>query len=207
MPANGIDTRAIRLDSMRGNEHVKRAIEVAAVQNHAVVFATHRANRITAENYAQWMRAMYGNMNVFVLEPCYCGNYGDVYRQCKCSERAIARWRNRDEYKQAMQAAEMWVEVAYVSFEKLASAHKPESDETIMRRVNAGQAYWKKPMQLSEMDGASQRLMAAAMNQLMLSESQVQQVLSVTASIVALNEGRSSVSCLAEALQYRIRQL
>jgi predicted ATPase with chaperone activity len=148
---------------------------------------------------------MYGNMNVFVLEPCYCGNRGDVYRECKCSERAIARWRNRDEYKHAMQAAEMWVEIAYVPFEKLASARKPESDETIMQRVNAGRAYWKKPVQLSAMDNASQRLMAAAMNQLMLSEPQVQQVLSVTASIVALNEGRSSVSCLAEALQYRMR--
>ena len=205
MPANGIDTQVVRLDSMRGNEHVKRAVEVAAVQNHAIVFLAHRPNIPTAKSYAQWL-AQFGNENTTVLEPCHCGFYGDVYRECKCSERAIVRWRNRPDYRAAQMNGAMWSEISYVPFEKLVSARKPEADEAIVERIERARFNLKAMKQAHELDGASQRLLQAAMRQLALTETQINQMLSVTASIAALDDNRASgVSYLAEALQYRIR--
>jgi magnesium chelatase family protein len=205
MPANGIDTQAIRLDSMRGNEHVKRAVEVAAVQNHAIVFMTHRPNRPTAEIYAAWL-AQFGNEHTVVLEPCYCGHYGDVYHQCECQPRAIRRWENRTKYRVAKANGALWVEISYVPFEKLVSARKPESDETILARIERARFNLKAMKKAHELDGASQRLLQAAMRQLALTETQINQMLSVTTSIAALDNNRSSnVVYLAEALQYRTR--
>ena len=207
MPANGIDTQAIRLDSMRGNEHVKRAVEVAAVQNHAIVFLAHRPNIPTANSYAQWC-AQFGNEHTTVLEPCYCGYYGDVYRECECSERAIMRWRNRPDYRAAQMNGAMWSEISYVPFEKLVSARKPEADEAIIERIERAKfsVRMMKQKQAHELDNSSQRLLQAAMRQLALTEPQLNNILAVTTSIAALDDSRSSwVAYLAEALQYRIR--
>lgn len=205
MSANDIDTQVVRLDSMRGNEHVKRAVEVAAVQNHAIVFLAHRPNIPTANSYAQWC-AQFGNENITVLEPCYCGFHGDVYRECKCSERAIVRWRNRPDYRAAQMNSAMWIEISYVPFEKLVSACKPEVDERILERIERARFNLKAMKKAHELDNASQRLLQAAMRQLFLTETQINQMLSVTASIAALDDNRSSnVVYLAEALQYRIR--
>lgn len=207
MANNMIDTQVVRLDSMRGNEHVKRAVEVAAVQNHAIVFLSHRSNVPTANNYAQWL-AQHGNENTVVLEPCFCGYYGDVNRQCVCTPRAIARWHNRPRYKNAQMNGAMWAEISYVSFEKLVSARNPEDDERILERIERAKFNLRmmKQKQAHELDGASQRLLQAAMRQLALTEPQLNHILAVTTSIAALDDNRASgVSYLAEALQYRTR--
>ncbi len=190
----------VRLDSLRGNEHVKRALEVAAVGNHSVVLMACRQNMPSAERFALWLRSQFGNY-VQVAEPCFCGYHGDVYHTCTCSVRAIERYQRR--LCRATNNVAVYIELADVPAEKMLSTRKPEADETIIARVRAAQQR-QKPS--TDLDNASMRLMQAAIRQLVLNEQQVQQMIEVAQSVTQLaGETVIKPAHLAEALQYRVR--
>lgn len=190
----------VRVDSLRGNEHVKRALEVAAVGGHSVVLMARRQNIASARIYALWLRNQFGN-HVQVVEPCFCGYYGDVYHACSCSVKAIERYQRR--LRRITSDAGLYIELADVSAEKMLSTRKPEADETIIARVQAAQQRQKPSIDL---DNASTRLLQAAIRQLALNEQQVAQMLDITASISTLDMATEiRPAHLAEALQYRVR--
>lgn len=191
----------VRVDSLRGNEHVKRALEVAAVGGHSVVLMARRQNIASARIYALWLRNQFGN-HVQVVEPCFCGYYGDVYHACSCSVKAIERYQRR--LRRITSDAGLYIELADVSAEKMLSTRKPEADETIIARVQAAQQRQK--LLFTYVDMACTRLLQAAIRQLALNEQQVAQMQDIAASISALDMATEiRPAHLAEALQYRVR--
>ena len=79
-------------------------------------------------------------MLVAAMNPCPCGYYGDVKRQCKCTVRQIETYRQRISGP-LLDRIDLHVEVPLVDFRELTSTtHAGESSATIRERVTAARA-------------------------------------------------------------------
>jgi magnesium chelatase family protein len=75
-------------------------------------------------------------MMVAAMNPCPCGFYGDIKRECRCSPRQIEQYRQRISGP-LLDRIDLHVEVPLVEFRELSSAHQGESSATIRERVIA----------------------------------------------------------------------
>ncbi len=73
-------------------------------------------------------------MLVAAMNPCPCGFYGDIKRQCRCSPRQIETYRQRISGP-LLDRIDLHVEVPLVDFRELSSGAAGESSETIRQRV------------------------------------------------------------------------
>jgi magnesium chelatase family protein len=75
-------------------------------------------------------------MLVAAMNPCPCGFYGDLKRQCRCSPRQIENYRQRISGP-LLDRIDLHVEVPLVDFRELSSGAAGEKSETIRQRVVA----------------------------------------------------------------------
>lgn len=189
-----------------GREHVKRAIEVAAVGNHSVVIVARRQHMPAAEEYAMIMRETFEIADITLAMPCFCGYSGDPYFACVCSVRAIERHARQMRAKGIAQRTDQYIEFGDVPFEKMTSTRRNESSAAVLARVAEARERAVPDLAPSALPGESMRLLQAAMRQLALTEIQIAGVLAVAGSIARLaGEKTIRAFALAEALQYRIR--
>ena len=73
-------------------------------------------------------------MLVAAMNPCPCGFYGDIKRQCRCSPRQIEQYRQRISGP-LLDRIDLHVEVPLVDFRELSSGSAGEKSETIRARV------------------------------------------------------------------------
>lgn len=73
-------------------------------------------------------------MLVAAMNPCPCGFYGDVKRQCRCGQAQIERYRQRISGP-LLDRIDIHVEVPLVDFKALSSTSLGEKSETIRERV------------------------------------------------------------------------
>jgi magnesium chelatase family protein len=73
-------------------------------------------------------------MLVAAMNPCPCGFYGDVKRECRCSPRQIESYRQRISGP-LLDRIDLHVEVPLVNFRELSSGAPGEKSETIRNRV------------------------------------------------------------------------
>jgi len=191
-----------RLDEIKGQEHVKRAIEVAAAGNHTIVLVsigmlddTMRLAQIARNTFA---------LAVFVITPCPCGNHGSAERECICTPMQIVKHTQQKRQQTARSLGDLFIEVHRPSAEKLLSARRVEPDEHIEQRI--AEAAERPAVAHELVDGAAQRLMQAAMRQLQLDQTSTDRMLSVAATVARL-AARDTIgpAHLAEAVQYRLR--
>lgn len=192
-----------RLDAIPGQTHLRRAVTVALTGKHTITFIGTGSALPDALAFGRISRA-YG-LTAYATTPCPCGNHGDPYLACTCSSEAIAAWRARPAFRAAL-AVDIVVEAAYTSVEQR-MAHRQgrrgEPDEAIVAQATEARRR-QRPGQ--ELDGASSRLLAAAIRQLQLTTEQIPRVLAVAQSVAQL-AGAPAIGPvhLAEALQYRAR--
>ena len=188
----------MNLQDIRGNEHVKRAIEVALVADLSITFVGEREMAILFANYV--LEA--NNLNVRYQNLCLCGNYGTSNRACCCSVNEINSLRSTRNYQEAL-LAHIIAQVVYPPFEHLVAKRLPESDDTIMARVlNARQVY--KKYSVYDLDETCLRLLGGfyKVNN-GISQMQIERVTETASAIAALgNHKNIHPSDLAEALQY-----
>ena len=76
-------------------------------------------------------------MLVAAMNPCPCGYYGDVKRECRCASRQIENYRQKISGP-LLDRIDLHVEVPLVDFRELSSnTHAGEKSETIRARVGA----------------------------------------------------------------------
>src|SRR5206468_537233 len=116
---------------------------------------------------------------------------------------AIVDWRRRPAFQAAL-TADIVVEAAHTSAEQRMAhrrGRRGTPDEELIAQAREAQG---RPRPSDELDGASQRLLAAAIRQLQLTTEQVMRMLSVAQSVAQLaDQLQIQPVHLAEALQYR----
>ena len=69
------------------------------------------------------------------MNPCPCGNYGSSEKVCTCTPAMIAKYKNKISGP-LLDRIDIQVEVDEVKYAELTSDEKPETSETVRRRVN-----------------------------------------------------------------------
>lgn len=185
---------------IKGQEHIKRALEVAAVNNHTV--------RVTTVGcHEDGLHLIVPAADVFsipiaIIRSCFCGNLGDAELTCFCNEndhREYARTKGLNSF-------DIEVDMPRVSYEKLTSDRLSEPTDTIRERVDRARAFL--PKVTTNLDAAGASLMKAACRQLVFTQTQYEKTLDVARSIAALAGTKEiHVAHLAEAVQYRPRRI
>ena len=161
---------------------------------------------------------------VAASNPCPCGYYGDPKRHCKCLPGQIARYRKRISGP-ILDRIDIHIEVPSVETQKLLgeSASKSESSEVIQKRVQAARERQLKRFAGTKLKSNSEMgtkevkkycplspecrtILRSAIVNLGLSARSYFKVIKVARTIADL-AGKDDIDtiCLAEALQYRLR--
>ena len=74
-------------------------------------------------------------MLIASMNPCPCGYYGSIEKECTCSKQMIQRYMGRISGP-LLDRIDIQVEVSPVKYEKLQNEEKPESSEMIKQRVD-----------------------------------------------------------------------
>nr|HET6903929.1 YifB family Mg chelatase-like AAA ATPase [Ktedonobacteraceae bacterium] len=161
-------------------------------------------------------------MLVGAMNPCPCGYYGDLVKECSCSSTAIARYQKRISGP-LLDRIDIHVEVPRVDYEKLADKRNVEKSETIRQRVQAARTRQldrfkgtpttcntemgpTEVRDFCQTDPSGEKLLKAAMQQLHLSARAYHRVLKLARTIADLaGSDMIAANHIAEAIQYRPR--
>jgi magnesium chelatase family protein len=190
----------IKLTDICGNEHAKRAIEVAVAGEHSIQFVG------AFESQAGDLCALARKLGVTAraVTPCPCGHFGDPARECICETQMIAR--HRRQVFGVQREFDITVEVSIPHADRIvrwmnSGYAEGEPDEVVMERVRRAQAA---PDVSSKLDASCLSLLKTAISQLALSPAQVRGVARVAATIARLSgSDHLGAAHVAEAIQYR----
>jgi magnesium chelatase family protein len=160
-------------------------------------------------------------MLVAAMNPCPCGYFGDLKRECRCGPVQVQRYRQRISGP-LLDRIDLHIEVPAVEYRDVASERAEESSTAIRRRIvrarerqqerfrndakvtcNARIAtrHLKQHCKLSQ---DSQDLIRVAMNELNLSARAYDRILKVSRTVADLDEKTDiSPEHVSEAIQYR----
>ena len=184
------------LQKIKGQEHVKRAIEVALVQRHELTIMCEGSRRDVEHLIMPLLEQL--DHPFILLDPCLCGFYGSVTRECVCTQSEIM---NHQRYNARITPA-MYIVYPRTSYEKLTSSRLGEPLDAMMGRVERAM---KELPDILQLDQSAQSLLNAAMKQLDFDQYQYDTVIEIAHSIAALASRQSnmiSVAHIAEAIQY-----
>ncbi len=160
-------------------------------------------------------------MVVGALNPCACGYFGDLKRECRCTLNQVQRYRQRVSGP-LLDRIDLHIEVPAVQFKELTSKQTGESSVAIRDRILATRAIQQKRFQKTpqircnarmtsrllkahcEIDEQSRELLRMAMTELNLSARAHDRILKVARTIADLEAAEDiGVQHLSEAIQYR----
>lgn len=159
-------------------------------------------------------------MLVASMNPCPCGYYGSIEKECKCSKHEIDKYLGKISGP-LLDRIDIHIEVKAVEYKKLKSIEKVETSEKIKQRVNNARRIqyirYKKEKIFSNseltpkmiekycyLDENCKKILELAFNKLGLSARAYTRIIKVSRTIADL-EGKKYIEekHLAEAIQYR----
>ncbi len=159
-------------------------------------------------------------MLIASMNPCPCGYYGSLEKQCQCSKIAIQKYLNKISGP-LLDRIDIHIEVKPVKYQKLNSNNKEETSKQIKERVNNARRIQyirykntnifsnseltpKMIEQYCILDNECKKILELAFNKLGLSARAYTRILKVSRTIADLDNKRNiEKSHLAEAIQYR----
>ncbi len=159
-------------------------------------------------------------MLIASMNPCKCGYYGDATRECTCTPTQIQKYLSKVSGP-LLDRIDIQIEVPAVEYKSLESNEKPESSESIRKRVNKARKiqlerykgyniYSNSQMESSHINefcrlgNSEKNLLEEAFIKLGLSARAYGRILKVARTIADLDESTDIKSHhLAEAIQYR----
>ncbi len=159
-------------------------------------------------------------MLIASMNPCPCGYYGDIEKECKCTEQEKHRYLRKISGP-LMDRIDIQIEVKRPKFEKIKSKGKEESSSSIRERVNKArniqiERYKKYHIysnsevnsrmiaEFCRLDSKGEELLQNAFLKFKLSVRAYEKILKVARTIADL-EGKEKIEFnhVAEAIQYR----
>ena len=163
-------------------------------------------------------------MLVAAMNPCPCGYYGDLVRECTCSMQTISRYQKRISGP-LLDRIDIHIEVPSVDYDKLTDERLGEPSEAIQERVERAREEERKRFagtslscnadmgptevrEICQLDETGRGLVRAAMQQLQMSARAFHRILKLARTIADLaGSERIETAHLAEAIQYRPRRV
>jgi len=160
-------------------------------------------------------------MLVAAMNPCPCGYFGDLRRECRCGSTQVQRYRQRISGP-LLDRIDLHIEVPAVEYRDISSTKQEENSEAIRERVEQARERQRArvhrdvkincnarmgPRQIKQhckLTDESQELIKNAMAQLNLSARAYDRILKVSRTIADL-EGEKDIAAehVSEAIQYR----
>jgi magnesium chelatase family protein len=160
-------------------------------------------------------------MLVAAMNPCPCGYFGDMKRECRCSPVQVQRYRQRISGP-LLDRIDLHIEVPSIEYREIASERAEEASAAIRARVGAARQRQQNRFRSDKMttcnarmssraikthcklSDESQELIRVAMNELSLSARAYDRILKVARTIADLGGSESiSPEHVSEAIQYR----
>ncbi|OGC94153.1 MAG: hypothetical protein A2W25_12275 [candidate division Zixibacteria bacterium RBG_16_53_22] len=189
----------MKLQDICGNEHAKRAIEVALAGNFSVQFIGPWDSE--AGVLAEYARQH--QLKSRAIPACPCGFWGDAARECTCSLQMAAGWRSK--HFGERENYDLTIEVAPCDVHKIIgmlSGKLSEPEEAVLKRVDGATRHTD-----MHLDEAGVALLKAAIQQIRLDYRRALRIVEIARTIANLAHAeRIHVAHLAEAIQYRPRR-
>ena len=188
-----------QFEDIIGQEHAKRALEVALAGHHTIAFFGN------GEAEALAGVATRHGLTAWAMPTCPCGHWGfsPHARECTCSLSQVARWHKRKVYQNTLKA-EIVIECppAYpYQIEAWASGRRGEPEATMLARIEQQGA---RPA--AKLGQTSKSLLKCAITQLKLGGGRVKAMIGIAQTVAALARcDKIEAYHLAEAIQYRPR--
>jgi len=180
-----------------GQEHAKRALEVALAGNHSIRFTGSYTSQ--AGSFAKLAREL--GLVARSTGPCPCGNYGHPVKECTCSTQTVGKFQAREKIKPFDIEIEVWGDDEHKILAWL-QGKRGETNEAILTRVQGASDF--DDLTLGE---TSLSLLRAAIRQLSMDFPTVARILAVARTIANLAHAEQIQTVhLAEAIQYRPRR-
>ncbi len=160
-------------------------------------------------------------MLVAAMNPCPCGYYGDLKRECRCGPVQVQRYRQRISGP-LLDRIDLHVEVPLIDYKELAASETGESSALIRERVGNARKVQRarfaknegvvcnsamQPRQLKQwcqLDREGDQYLDHAMNEMDLSARAYDRILKVARTLADLDAQESiSANHVLEAIQYR----
>jgi len=163
-------------------------------------------------------------MLVGAMNPCPCGYYGDLFRQCTCPPGLVSRYQRRISGP-FIDRVDIFVEAPHIDYEKLSDDRLGEQSAKVQARVKAARCVQQKRFkgtklacnaemtptgvrEFCQAEPSAQSLLKAAMKQLYLSARAFHRILKLARTIADLeNSDIIKANHIAEAIQYRPRRM
>lgn len=190
--------KKLDMQDIIGQEHCKRAIEVACVGDHGIVFiGPHKSGKTALIKRIPTI----ASAPIFTAEilPCPCGNFTDPKKECHCKPRQI------QEHFASLpgtifKRADIHVEVPKLNMEHLGDKRRGEPSEVIKARIEKARKNFKP----YELDKEANELLKLAILELGISAAAYDKIAYVAVTIAQM-DGKRIIEAhhVSEAISYR----
>ncbi len=183
---------------IKGQEHCKRAIEVACVGDHGIIFiGPHRSGKSAL---IKRIPTIY-SVPIFTAEilPCPCGNFTDPRKECHCTPRQIQEHLVSIPPR-ILKRADMQVEVPKLNMDHVGDKRRGEASAAVRERIEKA----RKNPKPRGLDKEANELLKLAILELGISPLSYDKIIYV-ATTIAQMDAKLTIEAhhISEAISYR----
>jgi predicted ATPase with chaperone activity len=206
--------KEIDMSDIKGQEHVKRGIEVALTGGHNVLFIgppksgkTMMIKALQALSpysaFPSWTEGAEDlRIRTYEMRPCPCGHFIDPEKECHCTPEQIQKYLDKTtrEFPMDEDEIEIHLEVPKLKLEHIPEKRRGERSKAIRERIIKSQCNFRP----TELDKEAEDLLKLAILELGISARAYDKILRV-ASTIAQMDNRKIIEAhhISEAIGYR----